>query len=107
MEILRFSPVEPDTINYEIYDLKRRMLANLAWGADGSRSIAFCDDADRWTEVSGDEEALARCSEDFRSKIRELSDLLDEWDADLRRAGNIWHPDGLALDNTPSQGPDS
>ena len=93
---VRFSPVEPDTVNYEIWGPGGDMLADLAWDPDGNRKICFWDGFDDPTEVTWGDPALEQCSPDFRALVLELSELLDEWAAALRTPGNIWHPDKLA-----------
>lgn len=109
LEVIRFSSVEPDTINYEIYDahkrglanlvwweVPKRMLANLIWWPDGTRTIELVDESDRGTVVWWGDEALERCSADFLALVRDLATKLDEWADWLREPGQVWHADADA-----------
>jgi hypothetical protein len=80
--IVRFSPVDPDTINVEVSTPDDRLVAELVWGFDGSKVISFGPECVKADAAS------------FTKLMFELSAELDQWADNLRQTGGAWDPNG-------------
>ena len=80
LKIVRFAPVDPDTVNIEIWTPDQRMVAELVWSFDGSKSVALGPERVE-IEAPG-----------FVDLMSELSAELDRWVEGLRQPKGAWDP---------------
>ena len=83
LKIVRFAPVDPDTINIEVWMPDDRLAAQLIWDFGGSKAISFgpeCVEIDAYG---------------FISLMSELAAELDQWANGLRQSDGAWDPDNL------------
>jgi hypothetical protein len=80
LKIVRFSPIDPDTINIEVWTPDDRLAAELIWDFNGSKVISFGSEK---VEID---------AEGFMILVSELSVELDQWAHGLRKPDGAWDP---------------
>jgi hypothetical protein len=80
LKLIRFAPIDPDTINIEMWTPDDRLAAELVWAFNGSKTISFGSEK---VEID---------AEGFMSLVSELSAELDKWADGLRKPDGAWDP---------------
>ncbi len=80
LKIVRFSPIDPDTINFEVWTPDDRLAAELIWDFNGSKVISFGSESVEIDAVG------------FISLMSQLSAELDQWADALRQPDGTWDP---------------
>lgn len=99
LSYVQVSPVEPDTINFEIMKNDEILLAEWKCTVEGKRSLYFWNqESDKWSRHSTEPDDIdfKACSEGFREKVHELKKELDDWEANCRKPLGVWDPRLLA-----------